>query len=281
MAVYYKWIKGCNFDPKTASEESTLSNSAVWTYVNWSNNFNKDEEHLLLPTIEVRLGKDKRENNNVSCGHILTSEIGATVTKPWEFKAPLTVSEIQFGNIKFQKTNSGVKLSKKEDSNDSLTINMYTELADVSSKKTEVSYLNVTGEVVVDGYVALINGDTKITKKLFVEDKCEAKYFNALSDKRAKENIKPLNFSALDLVKNLPVYTFNYKNDIQTVPGILAQDLLKRQPDTISLVDNKEASGENGDYMSIKSDKLIYILLAAIQEQQAEIDELKKQLQTK
>ena len=280
MAVYYKWIKGCNFDPKTASEESTLSNSAVWTYVNWSNNFNKDEEHLLLPTIEVRLGKDKGENNNVSCGHMLTSAIGATVTKPWEFTESLKVSEVQFENTKFKATDNGVELSKEEGSDDSLTVNMYTKLENVSSKQMEVSYLNVTGEV-VGGYTALINGDTKITKTLLVEDKCEANYFNAKSDKRAKENIKPLNFSALDLVKNLPVYTFNYKNDTQTVPGILAQDLLERQPDTISLVDNKEASGENGDYMSIKSDKLIYILLAAIQEQQAEIDALKKQLQTK
>lgn len=79
------------------------------------------------------------------------------------------------------------------------------------------------------------------------------------------------------MVNQTPVYSFNYKGKTENVPGVIAQDLLKLDL-PVELVNNINASGENGDYMSIKESKLIYILWKAIQEQQAEIEALKKQI---
>ena len=125
-------------------------------------------------------------------------------------------------------------------------------------------------EVYVDTHI--VNSDLKVDKK------CEANFFNATSDKRAKENIQPATFSGLDLINKLSLYTFNYKSSTDTVPGIFAQDLLEVQPEGLDLVDNIHARGKDNDYMSIKESKLIFVLMQAIKEQQAQIEELKAQI---
>lgn len=107
---------------------------------------------------------------------------------------------------------------------------------------------------------------------------CQAGYFNATSDARAKENIRKADFSALSIVNSLPIYNFNYKDSEKPSIGVIAQEAAEFNIDDFSLVENMEATGENNDYMSIKESKLIYILWKAIQEQQQEIEELKSQL---
>lgn len=117
-------------------------------------------------------------------------------------------------------------------------------------------------------------------RKLVVNNQpVDAQYFNATSDVRAKENIKPASYNALDLINKLPVYIYNYKNNPETVTGILAQDLLKAQPEGLELVSNPNATGENNDYMSIKNDKLMFVLMKAIQEQQEQIEALKAEIE--
>lgn len=109
---------------------------------------------------------------------------------------------------------------------------------------------------------------------------CEAPYFNATSDERAKENIELATYSALRLINQLPIYNYNYKSSpSERVTGILAQDLLAAQPAELDLVSNKEATGEDGDYMSIKTDKITFVLMKAIQELQEEIIKLKDEIQ--
>ena len=123
-------------------------------------------------------------------------------------------------------------------------------------------------------------GSIVACKTLEVQDNpVYAQYFNATSDKRAKENIQPATYKALDLINKLPVYIYNYKNNTETVTGILAQDLLEAQPEGLDLVSNVNATGENGDYMSIKNDKLMFVLMKAIQEQQKQINTLKAEIE--
>ena len=112
------------------------------------------------------------------------------------------------------------------------------------------------------------------------QGECSASYFTATSDKRAKENIESAAYSALELISKLPIYNYNYKsNPGERVTGILAQDLLAAQPAELDLVSNKEATGEDGDYMSIKTDKITFVLMKAIQELQEEIVKLKDEIQ--
>ena len=106
----------------------------------------------------------------------------------------------------------------------------------------------------------------------------KAAFFNATSDKRAKENIQEVDFSALSIINKIPVYTFNYKNNEDKSLGVIAQDAIDLDIDGFSLVENKNATGINEDYMSIKESKLIYILWKAIQEQQKIINELKQEI---
>ena len=121
---------------------------------------------------------------------------------------------------------------------------------------------------------------THINTSLHLRSYCQAIYFNATSDKRAKENITPATYDALNLIKNLPIYNFNYKSrPKETVTGILAQDLLEVQPEGLDLVSNIDATGENNDYMSIKNDKLMFVLMKAIQEQQEQIETLKAEIE--
>lgn len=110
--------------------------------------------------------------------------------------------------------------------------------------------------------------------------KVEAPYFNATSDERAKYEIEPANFDATSIVNNLPIYTFHYKDSDAPSVGVIAQEAKKldgRIKD-FSLVDNPNASGENGDYMTIKESKLVYILWKANQELSARVSELEAQL---
>lgn len=112
-------------------------------------------------------------------------------------------------------------------------------------------------------------------------NKVEAQYFNATSDKRAKTNIQQANFNALDIIKDLPIYTFNYKNSDSPSIGLIAQEAKEVKFDNdFNLVDNLYASGENEDYMTLKESKLVYVLWKAVQEQQKEIELLKEEINT-
>ena len=118
-------------------------------------------------------------------------------------------------------------------------------------------------------------------KDVKCDGQIQAVSFNATSDKRAKTNIKRLDQEkALDIVNKLPVYSFNYKKDNTPSIGVLAQEaaVYDGAIPNFSLVNNEQATGENGDYQTIKESKLVYILWAAIQEQSRQINQLKSQL---
>lgn len=108
--------------------------------------------------------------------------------------------------------------------------------------------------------------------------RCEALYFNATSDSRAKSNIKFAEFSALDIIKQLPVYTFNYLNDPKLSVGLIAQEAAEYDLDGFNMVDNLDASGEFGDFMQMKESKLVYVLWKAVQELSAEVEDLRSQI---
>lgn len=111
-----------------------------------------------------------------------------------------------------------------------------------------------------------------------ITGECQAGFFNATSDKRAKENFEPLSTeAALKTVLDTPLYSFDYKSGAHSI-GVLAQDLIHVDMNNFSFVGNQNASGQNGDYMNVHESKFIYLLWAAIQEQQKEIESLRAQL---
>lgn len=148
------------------------------------------------------------------------------------------------------------------------------------------SNASITGDASITGAASVgtnlsIGGEITAVDAIACSGKCEAEYFNATSDKRAKENLNLVTTSALDLIKKVQLYTFSYKHDSEhkTNLGLMAQDLIDERINDFSFVSNAEASGENGDFMSIKESKLVYLLIKAVQEQQEEIEQLRLQIQ--
>ena len=311
MAVYYKWIKGC--------QTGASLTGGLWTYLEWGSG-DAGTSTNNLPHIYTYTGKQDNPTTKNDLGYILTNKAtGIQIEKPWTFKDNITcnnqlktnnfiipngtytfligindiptiykgnseetishayashyiANEICFGNSIFlcNKTNEEIRdrvhfwLAEKnlvcqfEESNSLLELREGGLLADKQIKSRES-----------------IEADKQIKSK----ESIEAQYFNATSDKRAKENIQSATYNALELIKKLPIYTYNYKNKSENLTGILAQDLLEAQPKELDLVSNINATGENGDYMSIKNDKLMFVLMKAIQEQQEQIEKLQAELQ--
>ena len=59
----------------------------------------------------------------------------------------------------------------------------------------------------------------------------------------------------------------------------MAQDLLDIKINDFSFVENSAATGENGDYMSVRESKLVYLLLEGIKELQIEVNNLRKEVE--
>ena len=91
------------------------------------------------------------------------------------------------------------------------------------------------------------------------------------SDLRLKENIKNIDNITERLMKLRPV-TYNYKTDKTTsVPGLIAQEVDKVFPDTVV-----RPKTEN-DYYSLYYQYFTPYLIKGFQEQQKEIEQLKKE----
>ncbi len=98
--------------------------------------------------------------------------------------------------------------------------------------------------------------------------------FNTTSDIRLKEHIRPTHYSVEDVMK-IRVADYNYISDAAktTVTGFLAQDLYKVYPDAVT------PGGEDPKTApwTVDYSKMTPLLVKAMQDQQAEIEALKKQ----
>ena len=118
-----------------------------------------------------------------------------------------------------------------------------------------------------------------INQTIIDSTKVEAPYFNATSDRRAKEDPLPFSGKALDIINKIQTFTYKYKDTKQVSYGVMAQDLLDIKINDFSFVENAAATGENGDYMSVRESKLVYLLLEGIKELQIEVNDLRKEVE--
>lgn len=102
--------------------------------------------------------------------------------------------------------------------------------------------------------------------------------YNTSSDYRRKDNIVDLT-GALDRVSCIPVRRFNFcDNPDRTVDGFVAHEVQPYVPEAI--IGEKDAVNENGDpiYQVIDQSKLVPVMMAAIKELKAELDEAKARI---
>ena len=282
MAIFYEHIKGCG--PK-----NNYTSWIKWSDQNSAPNDSVGVDCKYLPKIIVG-------SEDYDFGRIITSgATGQSINTHINFESSIYTPQIFFntyGSIQYKSssTNKETIWNVKDDQNG--LSQLYINAEKVSFDTKGGIYLdgsfNATNKIIADNIGANYlhagtgtwtnpsNGDIK------ADNKCEALYFNAISDKRAKSNITPTQFSALTVVKNLPIYTFNYNNKPEdTVIGLVAQEAAEYDLDGFNMVDNLNASGENNDFMQMKESKLVYVLWKAVQELSAEVESLKAQLNNK
>jgi len=89
----------------------------------------------------------------------------------------------------------------------------------------------------------------------------------AFSDERLKENVETIQ-GALDKVSQMRGVTYNYKselNDGQRGTGVIAQEMQQVMPEVV----------EDGEYLSVAYGNLVGVLIEAVKELKAELDQCK------
>jgi hypothetical protein len=135
---------------------------------------------------------------------------------------------------------------------------------------------------------ALSTGALTVTGAITATGEVTAYY----SDKRLKENIKPIGNA---LAKTLSLHGVTYNaNDVaasfgytnkETQVGLLAQDVQAVLPEVIApapfdvkVVDGKEVSKSGEDYITVKYEKIVALLVEAIKELNDKVESLEAQL---
>ena len=282
MAIFIPHIKGC--------DDANL----IYTWIKWP------ENGVVTPSIcwnTINNFNDAKGLGNIITSGAENQEINKAISIP-NIQEIKKLDFFSAGSISLNSDNTAWKFLGEANKN--LEINSQAELNLYGTTKTylqagsDATSITLTSTIVdttttsiithkakehnfSSGYVTIGNGGnaTKEDYSLYIQNSCNALYFNATSDIRAKTKVQHASFKALNIVKSLPVYTFNYKETGSPAIGLIAQDAAKISfGSDFSLVNNETASGENGDYMTIKESKLIYILWKAIQEQQEQINYL-------
>jgi hypothetical protein len=101
--------------------------------------------------------------------------------------------------------------------------------------------------------------------------------FGTISDRTLKENIVPFT-GALDKVNSINSYYFNYKNDPRRLIGVIAQEL---EPHLPELVYEFTPVGTEETKKAVKYELLTAVLLEAIKELNAKVEDLQNQLANK
>lgn len=295
MAIFYEMIKG--------AAPSKDKSYACYNYIVWTNEektapsvYSNVKSNNAAPINYNTLGEI--QTNVTDLGSILCSKIPNTTEEPLnvqnvinffkkiETGIPVKEGSLSAGDDGVLFTGDKVTFTTTDNSPTSSHIEGGTITADNytfnKNKKINIDWSAVES-VKLPGSATFNKNETNLhtvsVNSLTATNQIEASYFNSTSDIRAKKDIAKIDFSALNLISSVPIYSYKYKNDITNTStiGIMAQDLLPYQ-EQLQLVSNEKATGENNDYMSIKDNKLIFILWKAIQEQQEEINKLKEQL---
>lgn len=290
--IFWKHIKGLH--KSTSSDE-------LWSFIRFQKKAGSSQAESTkfanVPSIHLNTSDDDTASSP-SCGHIITEKAtDQSITNPFTFLSNLNV-------------NGKATLNNELDVDDLATFHAGILLKDAnyeirfhygSAEERNLIRFQTSGGInqrvrvgdvnlpVQFPHFVYVNSswppastqqkDGDLTaNRLFASEVCQAPYFNATSDRRAKTDIQPLLINALELVKKTQLYSFKYKETDTPSIGIIAQDVQDVNINGFKLVDNEEASGKDLDYMTIHESKLAYILWKAVQEQQKEIEELRKQL---
>ena len=218
MAYFFNHIKGLTENNGTQ----------CLTYIKWSNTAaTADKSVEAVPTIT---------NNGIEYGYIITQN---AANQQVDY---LSINKLRIGND----TNSFTY----DVDNHEVSYGAKIFITEIQSSVFSSSTANISDKLTIDTNKIVLSNDGTVVAK----GKIEGLYFNATSDRRAKTNIRPIAYGALDIVMNTPIYTFNYIKDNAESCGIMAQDLPEDY--SFDFIDRS-----NPDLLKVHESKLVYLLL--------------------
>ena len=157
-------------------------------------------------------------------------------------------------------------------------IPFYTGANTMSAGSSGFTFDSANKHLVVERLNVGLSAGTNSTDGLIRAENDVIAY--ATSDKRLKENIRPIPW-AVDKVKQINGVYFDWiplsKEEEKTIHGnkgqdigVIAQEIEEILPELVTIRDN--------GYKAVKYDKIVALLIEAIKEQQGEIDELKRKI---
>lgn len=255
MALFYKRIKGCGANAEAALTYITFdTNTIAEKYKAYTNN--NVTRYYISPNYFPTMGRsDGASDNPYLFGNLMTTQMIDPTQSVYGTYTLEVIGNTKDGDIAADKI---IQVKK-----DNITILDDTE---ITGKVKFTSTVNFTAD-------DSITATGIITSKTYIQ----AQYFNATSDIRAKENIQPLTINCLPIVKNLSIYSFDYKFDGSHSVGVIAQEAEEIQLGDFNLVNDNDSNGIDR-FKTVKETKLTYILWKAVQELSEEVEQLKAEL---
>ena len=135
-----------------------------------------------------------------------------------------------------------------------------------SARITSGGNITATGNITSRSSIKVTDTNGTSLAEMDSAGNISAQSFNALSDKRLKENI--VEYSPNKSILDLPIYSYNFISDEKKTKkiGCLAQDLKEICPEIV-----KE---DNNGYLSIEENKIVYLLLDEVKKLKKRVDEL-------
>lgn len=127
-----------------------------------------------------------------------------------------------------------------------------------------------------DGTVFAFYRDSSLVGSVSVTTTATA--YNTTSDHRLKEDETEFS-NAIEKLLKIKIYNFKWKDHEKRSQGVFAHELEEVVPDAVT--GQKDEIDKNGDpvYQSVDYSKLVPLLVKSIQEQQSQIDALKRRLE--
>lgn len=249
------------------------SSHTTYSFIEFQHGTFSRKDKQWLPIIYIQ-NSDGTLDENYNYGHIVTSDINNQFTATQTFQNSVYLQEetyITEGKSLNFDINADCYIYKKASDHGLYIWNNVGSIYFVGNEIISRNhfYVGTTSSRV----------DADFSKDITVYNACNAGYFNSTSDIRAKENLTLVTQSMLDIINQVKIYTFNYKNrPNERFLGLIAQEIQDINIDGFSFVDNQEATGDKEDYMKVRESKLIYALIGAVQELSKQVQELKEKL---
>ena len=173
-------------------------------------------------------------------------------------------------NLFFGRTVGGADTDGYASINYSTNDELYIKLWDGTSTNTAGMRIDLDGKALY-----INNGsDAKISFSSSSGDiitEGDITAFGSVSDRTRKENIVKIE-NALDKVSQISGYTFNYLGDDTPMTGVIAQELEEVLPEVVYETEMPDGTHSK----AVRHGNIVGLLIEAIKELKAEIEELKK-----